>query len=460
MTTDNNAPSAPGIPHSRRAEEAVVGSLLINPDIFHEVRAECEAEDFYLDRLRWIFQAIEYLVEKKEPVDLLTVTERLSSLDLLVELGGPSFLTSLVNQVPSSYSAPAYAKKIKEHATRRKLLLAANRVATLAYDESQEIENVVGGSYEAIDKVSNDAIKGEHETINTVISRVYDRTDKNSRLEPEERDTGLKTGFIDLDNILKGVKSDNLVIAAGRPGMGKSGFLLSVASNIAVTGVRHQGPRGFAIFSHEMSNDEIGTRLLAQMTGIDSTRIESGNLMDDEWSILTNAIDTIDAARDRLILDDTPAMTPQQIRAKLIMLKARYNIAAFGVDYLQLMRGRGDNRTQEIGYISRSLKAIAKELDITAFALAQLSREVEKRADKRPILSDLRDSGELEQDSDKVIFIYRAEQYGLGDPGIAEIIVAKNRQGPVGVAELVFQKQTTRFMDATKRLENKNAIQS
>ena len=442
------APSSatPGIPHSREAEEAVVGAVLINPDVYYDVAQFLQADDFYIHRLRWIWEAFTRLHEGRTPVDLLTVTEELDRMNQLNELGGPAYLTALVNQVPTSMHAEAYGRVVEAHSIRRKMLTAANQIATLAYTEESSIENVMSEAEKAVFNVSERRLRHDVQPIRQVMSIVYDQTEERS--QRSEEIFGVPTGFIDLDRLLTGLQPSDLLIIAGRPGQGKTGFLLSVARNAALEHKKH-----VAIFSLEMSNEQVAQRLISQETGIDAQKLRTGKLSEDDWPLFTHSIEVL--SDTHIFLDDTPAITPLQLRTKSRRLHMEYGLDLILVDYLQLMGGdvRTENRVQEVSYITRNLKVLARELNVPVLAAAQLSRAVEQRSDKKPVLSDLRESGSLEQDSDIVMFIYRPDQYekDTEKQNIAEIMVAKHRNGPVGTIELIFRSNLAKFENAATR---------
>lgn len=438
--------AAPGIPHSREAEEAVIGAILINPEVYYDVAQFLQAEDFYIHRLRWIWEAFTRLHEQRIPIDLLTVTEELDRLGQLGEIGGPAYLTALINQVPSSLHAEAYGRVIEAHSLRRKMINAANQVASLAYTEENPIDTVLSEAEKAIFNVSERRLKRDVQPVRQVMSELYDRIDELARRDEEI--FGVPTGFIDLDRLLSGLQTSDLIIIAGRPGQGKTGFLLSVARNAALI---HK--KNVAIFSLEMSNEQVAQRLIAQETGIDSQRLRTGKLTDEDWPLFTHAIEVF--SDTHIFLDDTPAITPLQLRTKCRRLHLEYGLDLIILDYLQLMGGdsRTENRVQEVSYISRNLKVLARELNVPVLAAAQLSRAVEQRTDKRPVLSDLRESGSLEQDADVVMFIYRPDQYEKDTikQNVAEIMVAKHRNGPVGTVELIFRPSLAKFENAATR---------
>jgi len=441
-----SVPSTSGIPHNREAEEAVVGAVLINPEAYYDLAQFLQADDFYIHRHRWIWEAFNRLHEKRIPLDFLTVTEELQSAGQLAEIGGPAYLTALLNQVPTSLHAEAYGRMVEATSIRRRLLTSANQIATLAYNEQESVENVIEESEKSIFNVSERRLKKDLLPISTVLSDYYDRIDELAK-RPEDI-FGVPTGFVDLDRTLTGLQPSDLLIIAGRPGQGKSGFLLSVAKNAALL---HK--KNVAIFSLEMSNEQVVQRLLAQETGIDSQRLRNGKLNENEWPLLTHAIEVL--GDTHIYLDDTPALTPLAMRTKCRRLQMEFGLDLVILDYIQLMGGdtRNENRVQEVSYITRSLKVLARELNVPVLAAAQLSRAVEQREKKRPILSDLRESGSLEQDADIVMFIYREDQYEeeTEKQNVAEIIIAKHRNGPTGSVELIFMSHLAKFVDAATR---------
>ena len=433
------------VPHSREAEEAVLGAVLINPEAYYDVAQFLQADDFYIHRHRWIWESFTRLHEKRSPIDFLTVSEELDSLEQLQEIGGPAFLTALINNVPSSLHAEAYGRLVEESAIRRRMLSAANQIAKLAYDEERPVNSVLDGAEQSVFSISERRLTRDLQPIKQVLSDYYDRVDQLAAMG--EGIYGVPTGFIDLDRLLGGMQASDLLIIAGRPGMGKTGFLLSAAKNAAQT-----YKKNVAIFSLEMSNEQLVQRLIAQETGIDSQRLRTGRLSESEWPLFTHAIEIL--GDTNIYLDDTPAISPVQLRTKCRRLHLEYSLDLVIVDYLQLMTGdtRTENRVQEVSYISRNLKVLARELGVPVLAAAQLSRAVEQRADKRPVLSDLRESGSLEQDSDVVMFIYRQDQYEQDSikENLAEIIVSKHRNGPVGQVDLVFRSNLAKFENAAK----------
>lgn len=444
-------PSSTAVPHSREAEEAVVGAVFINPEVYYDVAQFLNADDFYIHRHQWIWEAFTSLHEQRVPVDLLTVSDELEKRGQLNEIGGPAYLTALVNQVPSSLNAESYGHIVEGYSVRRKMITAANKIASIAYDEKTSVDDVMDEAEKAVFNVSERRLKHELQPIKSVLSEYYDRIDELAK-RPDDIH-GVPTGFIDLDKMLTGLQPSDLLIIAGRPGQGKTGFLLSVAKNAGLTHKKH-----VAIFSLEMSNEQVVQRLIAQETGIDSQRLRTGKINESEWPLFTHSIEVF--GDTHIYLDDTPAITPLQLRTKCRRLHLEFGLDLIIVDYLQLMGGdtRTDNRVQEVSYISRNLKVLARELNVPVLAAAQLSRAVEQRSDKRPVLSDLRESGSLEQDADIVMFIYRPDQYEKDTvkQNVAEIIIAKHRNGPVGSVELVFRNALAKFENAATRVFKPN----
>ena len=438
-------------PNSREAEEAVLGSVLINPESYFEISQVIMPDDFYIIRNQWIWNSYVRLHERRVPIDILTVSESLQEQGQLEEIGGQAYLLALVNQTPTSLHAEAYAHIVEQTSIRRKMLASANEMARLAYDESKEIKTILDEAEKQVFGLSARRVRHDLEFIQQVVSDYYDHIDELSKRDEEI--FGVPTGLTDLDHLLGGLQKSDLLIVAGRPGSGKTGFLLSIAKNAAQ---KHK--KNVAMFSLEMSNQQLVQRLIAQETGIDTHRLRTGKLKDEEWSVFTHAIDVL--ADTHIWLDDTPAITPLALRTKCRRLHMEQGLDLILVDYLQLMGSdsRNENRVQEVSYISRSLKVLARELDVPVLAAAQLSRAVEQREGKRPMLSDLRESGSLEQDSDIVMFIHRPDKDEKDNPrqNIAELIVAKHRNGPThsGI-ELVFLEKLAKFENAMPAEEDR-----
>ena len=445
FSVDNAATSqVQSQPHSRQAEEAVLGSILIDSEAYFNVAQFIKPDDFYIVRNRWIWEAFTRLHERRAAIDYLTLCEELEQQGQLGEIGGPAYIMSLINQTPSSLNAEAYAHLVEENSVRRRMLLAANDLARLAYDQKQSVDTIMDEAEKSIFGISERRVHHDLQPIQQVLSEVYDRVDQLSRRDEEI--FGVPTGLVDLDKLLGGLQKSDLLIIAGRPGSGKTGFMLSIMKNAAMRHKKH-----IAMFSLEMSSEQLVQRLIAQETGIDTQRLRTGKLTEEEIPLFTHSIEVL--SDTHIYLDDTPAITPMQLRTKCRRLHMEYELDLVIIDYLQLMSSdmRNDNRVQEVSFISRNLKILARELNVPVLVGAQLSRAVEQRADKRPVLSDLRESGSIEQDSDIVMFINRPDMLEKDSPkaNIAEIIVAKHRNGPThsGI-ELVFLNNLARFENA------------
>lgn len=434
------------VPANIEAERAVLGALMIDPDAIVKVANFLRAKDFYRERHGWIYEAMSSLNERHEPLDFVTLTDELERCGQLEEVGGPAYLTDLIGSTPTAIYVDHYARIVERTAVLRRLISAAGKIAELAYDESQDMDEVVDRAEQIIFGISESRIHRDLIPIRAVIADVVERIDFLTR----NRDTlmGVPTGFTMLDRLLGGLQKSDLLILAGRPGMGKTSFALSIALNAS----RRSNAR-VAVFSLEMSNDQLVQRLLSMETAIDSHRLRMGDISEDEWPILLEAANMLGTAP--IFIDDTPAASVNDLRTKARRLYAEHGLDLIMIDYMQLMTGssagggRNENRQQEISYISRSLKSLARELNVPVIALSQLSRAVEARADKRPMLSDLRESGSIEQDADVVLFIYR-EDYYVEDSdrqNIADVIVAKHRHGSTGNVSLYFRKELTQFRD-------------
>ena len=430
-------------PHNRQAEEAVLGSVLINPESYYDVAQILEADYFYIIRNRWIWEVFTILHENRSPIDILTVSEELENRSQLEEIGGQSYLMMLVNQTPSSLNAEAYAKIVEETSVRRRMLASANEMAKLAYQQDRQIENIIDAAEKSVFNLSERRIRRDLESIQTVVSQYYDRVSQLS--QRSEEIFGVPTGLSDLDKVLGGLQKSDLLIIAGRPASGKTGFLLTIAKNAALKHKKH-----VALFSLEMSNEQLVQRMIAQETGINSQDLRSGKIKEDQWDVFTKAIEVL--GDSKIYLDDTPALTPIQMRTKCRRLHLEHHIDLVLVDYIQLMssESRTDNRVQEVSYISRNLKTLARELNVPVLAAAQLSRAVEQRSDKRPMLSDLRESGSLEQDADIVMFIHKKDELANENEKaqLIELIIAKHRNGPTRDIDMIFIKDLAQFYNA------------
>jgi replicative DNA helicase len=451
MTITSETPTK-SIPANMEAERAVLGSLLIDPDAIIKIANFLRPEDFYRERHGWIYAAVLALHERREPADFVTLIDELERQSQLEEVGGPAYITELINSTPTAIYVDFYARIVERTAILRRLIGAAGKIAELAYEESQDVDEVVDRAEQIIFGISESRIHRDLTPVRAIIPNVVDRIDFLAR----NRDTlmGVPTGFTMMDKLLGGFQKSDLIIVAGRPGMGKTSLGISIAQNAA----KRYGAR-VAIFSLEMSNEQMVQRLLSMETGIDSHRLRMGDIHEEEWPILMEAANTL--AATYIFIDDTPGSTVMDMRTKSRRLYAEHGLDMILVDYMQLMSGgqsqsRGENRQQEISYISRSLKGLARELNVPVVAISQLSRAVESRSDKRPMLSDLRESGSIEQDADAVLFVYR-EDYYIEDTdrqNIADVIVAKHRHGSTGTVSLFFRKELTQFRDLDLRTEN------
>ncbi len=433
-------------PHSIEAEEAVLGSVLIDPEAIYRVSSFLKGDDFYIVKNQWVWDACMSLHERREPIDFVTITRELATRSQLDELGGPAYISHLINVVPTAIHAEGYGHIVERTALRRRLLSAASEVAQLAYEESDDIDRTIDAAEQALFGVSQRRVSRDMVPMSEAIRQYFDRIEYlyEHRGEP----LGIPTGFVDLDKMLGGLQRSDLLIIAARPGVGKTSLMLNMALNAA-----RRFHQRVAVFSLEMSTEQIVQRLVSSETGIDSQRLRLGDLHDEEWGLFVQATNALgDAA---IHLDDTPSISALQLRTKARRLHAEFGLDLIIIDYLQLMTGdnRSENRVQEISYLSRSLKGLARELNVPVLVASQLSRAVEQRSDKRPVLSDLRESGSIEQDADIVMFIYRDDVYDESSDrkNVAELIIAKHRNGPTGTVELYFQRNLTQFRNALKR---------
>jgi replicative DNA helicase len=438
-------------PQFLEGERAILGGLLIDNDALPKVAATLAADDFYREAHRHVFKTILDLFGKNEPVDWITLTASLKKAGLLESVGGTAFLTELIDAVPSAANILHYTKVVKEKAVLRHLISAATEISTRCYDDHPEIDEFLDEAEQVIFSIGESRIQSGFVHVRPLmtesfktIERLYDR---------KENITGIPSGFKDLDALTAGFQPSDLTIIAGRPSMGKTSFALNVAMNAAIeAGV----PTG--VFSLEMSKEQIALRILCARARVNLKSLRTGFLTSDDWGHLTLAVGNISDAP--LYIDDTPAINTLEIRAKARRLKKEQDLGLIIVDYLQLMRGatKSDSREKEISEISRSLKALAKELNVPVIALSQLNRKVEERPNKRPQLADLRESGAIEQDADVIIFIYRDEVYNKSEDnpkrGEAEIIIGKQRNGPIGMVTAVFDAKFSTFRPYTQREES------
>lgn len=435
-------------PHSQEAEEAVLGSLLIDPDALYEVSNFLRPEAFYRTANKWIYESILSLSERREPLDFVTLTEELRRREQLEEVGGEAYVIGLINAVPTAINARNYGKLVEAAALRRKLIGAAGTIANLAYDEAEDINVVIDRSETTLFSISEQRTTRDLVPVKQIAGEYLDRIQR--LMEQGDDIVGVPTGFTDLDRLLGGFNRSDLLIFASRPGMGKTSF----QNAIALTAALRYGKR-IAIFNLEMSGEQLVQRMIAAETRIDIQRLRRGQLHEHEMPIFMEAIGRLSEAR--IFIDDTPSITPNQLRTKCRRLYAEHGLDLVIIDYLQLMtveRSSGNNRVMEISEISRSLKGLARELDVPVLAAAQLSRAVEQRQDKHPQLSDLRDSGSIEQDADIVMFLYRDEYYNPDTterPNIAEISIAKHRNGPTGTIDLYWHSKLATFRNLQRQ---------
>jgi len=438
---------AKAIPSSIEAERAVLGSLLIDPDAVIKIASFLRPRDFYRERHGWLYEALLSLNERHEPLEFVTVVDELERRGHLEDIGGPAYITDLISMTPTAMFVEHYARIVERTAVLRRLIHAAQEIAELAYDEEQNVDEAVNKAESLILGVTESRIHRDLAPIGDVMPDVMDNIGALSRQQGSVM--GVPTGFTHLDRTLGGLQNSDLIILAARPAMGKSSLAMNIAQNAAL---RHR--QRVAIFSLEMSTEQLVQRLLAMQTGIDSHRLRLGAIEDDaEWTMLVAAAEEL--ASTKIFIDDTPGATVQDIRTKSRRLNAEHGLDLVVIDYMQLMQGsagatgRNENRQQEISYISRSLKGLARELNVPVMALSQLSRAVESRSDKRPMLSDLRESGSIEQDADVVMFIYRDDYYDENSEraNIADVIIAKHRHGSTGTVPLYFRKELTLFRD-------------
>lgn len=426
-------------PQAIEAEVSVLGALLIEPEALAKVIEIINESSFYKKAHEKIFLAALQLFEKNEPIDIVTVSNQLQANGELEIVGGSYYLTQLVNSIPSAANVEYYAQIVQDKAIKRRLIQVCNEISQESYEDHEEAFDIVDKAEQQIFTLRQNRGKKGFQAISPILVQTIETIEKNANRQTGL--TGIPSGFLQLDQLLAGFQNSDLVIIAGRPSMGKTALCLNFARNAAV---EHRVPVG--IFSLEMASYQLALRMLCSEAQVDSHKLRSGRLSADEWPKLSLKVGVL--AEAGIFIDDTPAQGVLEIRAKARRLKVEHNIGMIILDYLQLAHGAGrvESRQQEISQISQSLKALAKELDIPVLALSQLSRAVEGRPDKRPMLSDLRESGAIEQDADVVMFVYRPEMYGETDQaGIAEIIVGKQRNGPVGTVKLAYRNEYLKF---------------
>ncbi|MBT8122232.1 MAG: replicative DNA helicase [Gammaproteobacteria bacterium] len=430
-------------PHSLQAEQAVLGGLMLDNNAWDSIADVVCEEDFYRRNHRLIFRAIAQLAEQGNPLDAVTLSEWLEQNSLLNDVGGLSALGMLAQNTPSAANIKAYAAIVRENSVMRQLIDVGNQIAGSAYEtEGRDSGELLDNAEKLVFDIAEQGKRGKRgfRNIRGLLAAAVDRIDM--LFQQDSAITGVSTGFTDLDNMTAGLQPSDLIIVAGRPSMGKTTLAVNFAENAAI---KDQVP--VAIFSMEMPGEHLALRMMSSLGHIDQHKIRTGKLDDDDWPRLTSAVSLLDGAP--IFIDDTPALTPMELRARARRLKREHNLGLIVIDYLQLMQGTSnrENRATEISEISRNLKALAKELEVPVIALSQLNRSLEQRTDRRPVMSDLRESGAIEQDADVIMFIYRDEVYNEDSPqkGLAEIIIGKQRNGPIGKCTLTFRGQFTRF---------------
>lgn len=440
-------------PQNIDAEQSVLGAILIENDALNKAVEIISIDDFYKEAHRKIYLAMIDLSEKNEAIDLVTITEYLKKKNDLDIVGGATYISQLSNSVPTAANIRYHAKIVHEKAILRNLIYTATEIVTRGYEDTRDVEELLDYAENAIFSIAEKKIKPSFTAISEIIKDSFEAIERLS--EKKERVTGAPSGFFDLDTLTSGFQPSDLIIVAGRPSMGKTAFCLGIAQHVGIEKGKH-----VAIYSLEMAKEQLVIRMLCSEARVDSQKLRSGFLSKSDWPRLTTAASRLSEAP--IFIDDTPGTSVLEMKAKARRLKAEHGLSLIIVDYLQLMSGRmdrrrggGDTREQEISEISRSLKALAKELSVPVIALSQLNRAVEARQDKRPMLADLRESGAIEQDADVIIFIYRDEVYKQTEEnkGRAEIIIGKQRNGPVGKVDLAYIDKYTRFENLEKTHE-------
>lgn len=442
-TLEDNLRKVP--PQNLEAESSVLGGILLENEAINRVLEVLTPEDFYRESHRRIFRAMIEICDRSEPVDLITLSDFLKAKGDLEVVGGSAYLASLASAIPTSANIHFYARIVREKAIRRYLISAATEIATRGYEDQENVDEYLDEAEKVIFDISEKRVRGSFVMIGEMIrdsikmvERLYER---------KEMVTGVPSGFKDLDRLTAGFQPSDLIVIAGRPSMGKTALCLNIATHAAF------GGHGVAVFSLEMAKEQLVLRMLCSEARIDHSKVRSGYLADREFPALVMAAGRL--AETPIYIDDTPAISVLELRAKArrLVRDRDKKIGLIIVDYLQLMRGSGSapNREQEISEISRSMKALAKELNIPVIAVSQLNRRVEDRGDKRPMMADLRESGAIEQDADVIAFVYREVVYNenVDDPNLAEIIVGKQRNGPTGTVRLAFFREFTRFENYT-----------
>ena len=434
-------------PHSIEAEQSVLGGLMLDTQAWDSVAGEIIADDFYHRGHRLIFKAMHHLAERTQPIDLVTVSEVLETTGELQDVGGFAYLGEIAKNTPSAANIRAYAKIVRERAIVREMIAVANDIAESGFDtQSRTSAELLDEAERKVFLIAEKRINQNEgpQAIVPILEKTINRIEQLSANKNHNGVTGASTGFADLDRMTSGLQNSDLIIVAARPSMGKTTFAMNLVENVAM---KAQHP--VLVFSLEMPSEQIMMRMLASLSHVDQTRIRNGQLKDEDWDRIASTINIL-KERNNILIDDSSGLTPTEVRSRARRVHREYKgLSMIMVDYLQLMTvpGFNDNRTLEIAEISRSLKALAKELSVPVVALSQLNRSLEQRANKRPVNSDLRESGSIEQDADVIMFIYRDEVYHpeSEEQGIAEVILGKQRNGPIGTVKLKFQGQFSRF---------------
>ncbi len=434
------------LPHSVEAEQSVIGAMLMDRDAIIAASETVTADDFYQRQYGVMFETMVELFNEGKPVDLVTLQDRLREKDVPPEVCSLEFVRDIMETVPTSANVRSYAAIVHEKAVMRRLIRINEEIANSCYAGKERLEDILADTEKRIFNLLQSRMSGEFVPIRQIALNVLDKIEQATRSKSTV--TGIPTGFIDLDYRTSGLQPSDLVLIAARPSMGKTAFVLNIADYIAV---RRQ--KTCMIFSLEMSKEQLVNRMLAMESNVDSQKLRTGTLTDADWDAVVEGIATI--GNSRLVIDDTPGISIMELRSKCRKVKLEQGLDIVMIDYLQLMTGSGksgDNRQQEISEISRSLKALARELNAPVVALSQLSRACETRNDHRPMLSDLRESGAIEQDADVVMFLYRDDYYNkdTDTPNVAEVIIAKQRNGPIGTVNLGWRPELTRFVNMAR----------
>jgi replicative DNA helicase len=444
-------------PHSIEAEQAVIGGLLLDNRAWEQIADKLVDEDFYRFDHRLLFSAIRQLESRNEPFDAVTLSQCLERNDQLAQAGGISYLASLAKDTPSASNILAYANIVREKSVLRQLIAVGTDISSSGYQpEGRDSKELLDNAEKKVFQIAEQGSRSEggFQEMKTLLSKTVDKIDH--LFNSDGGITGVATGFDKFDEMTTGLQEADLVIVAGRPSMGKTTFAMNIAENAAIAD-KHP----VAVFSMEMPGDALAMRMISSLGRVDQHHIRTGNLTDEDWARITSAIHILSEAK--IFIDDTPALSPNEIRARARRLKRQHGLGLIVIDYLQLMQvhGGSENRATEISEISRSLKAMAKELKVPVIALSQLNRSLEQRTDKRPVMSDLRESGAIEQDADLIVFIYRDEVYNEDSPqkGVAEIIIAKQRNGPIGKSMLTFLGKYTKFENYIPEMYNSDGYE-